>query len=405
MSSNPTTAPSFGSLLLICCLVVFGCYFGTYMRLPVVPLYALSLGADPVQVGIINAAFLFSAGTLSLPLGMLSDRLGIKFLAAVGLLILSASSFLLCLSRTPGEITWIYLFSGVGLAAFGPTVMALVANFSPATHLGRAYGWYTTALYTGMSIGPALGGFVAQGWGFPRVFFISGISTLLTFGVLAIFLPRARPVLPPGGGTREIAGSPLKHLLHNRPLWGCWLATLGGCFGLGMFLTFLPLHAHNQGLTLRQIGLVFATQGIINALSRFPFGHWSDRAGSRRGLVVAGLLGVAASLAGFGISRSPAHFILCAVAIGASMGLAFTSIGALIAETVPPDSRGMAMGGYNSCIYLGMMLSSAMMGPMITITGFPQSFLITGVISGSLTFVFYLLMKGFTPPAAPPCKR
>src|SRR5574340_643167 len=89
------------TLLCICCVVVFGCYFGTYLRMPVVPLYAVTLGADTVEVGLINAAFLLMAGVLSLPLGMFSDRLGAKLTAAIGILILSASSFLVGLSRTP----------------------------------------------------------------------------------------------------------------------------------------------------------------------------------------------------------------------------------------------------------------------------------------------------------------
>ncbi len=76
---------SYLRLLCICCAVVFGCYFGTYMRMPVVPLYAVTLGADTVEVGLINAAFLLMAGVLSLPLGLLSDRLGTKLIAAIGI--------------------------------------------------------------------------------------------------------------------------------------------------------------------------------------------------------------------------------------------------------------------------------------------------------------------------------
>ena len=77
----------------------------------------------------------------------------------------------------------------------------------------------------------------------------------------------------------------------------------------------------------------------MNAVSRLPFGHLSDRVKHRTLLVVLGLLGVAASLAGYGISRWPLHFILCAVAMGISMGLTFTSVAALSVETVPPELR------------------------------------------------------------------
>jgi MFS family permease len=399
MNPEPVPTPRYAVLLLICCGVVLGCYFGTYMRFPVVPLYALSLGGDTVMVGLINGAFLLSAGALSLPLGLIANRLGMKLLAGVGLLILAASSFLLAVSSTPHQLIWIYLFSGAGLAAFGPTTMSYVAGISPPTHLGRSYGWYTTALYVGMSLGPAAGGFVAEAWGFSPVFILSGLSIFLTFWIMFFFLPRARHVMPASPSQPAMGRAVIREVAKNRPLLGSWLATGGGCFGLGVFITYLPLHAHEQGLTYGQIGLVFAVQGVMNAVSRLPFGHLSDRVKHRTLLVVWGLLGVAASLAGYGLSRQPLHFILSAVAMGISMGLAFTSVAALCVETVPPDHRAIAMGGYNSAIYLGMMVSAAGLGPIIGLTGYKDGFLLTTLITVLITGIAFLLMKNFSPPS------
>ncbi len=399
MNPEPVPTPRYAVLLLICCGVVLGCYFGTYMRFPVVPLYAQSLGADTVMVGLINAAFLLSAGALSLPLGLIVHRLGMKLLAGVGLLILAASSFLLAVSSTPHQLIWIYLFSGAGLAAFGPTTMSYVAGISPPTHLGRSYGWYTTALYVGMSLGPAAGGFVAEAWGFSLVFILSGLSIFVTFWVMFFFLPRARHVMPASPSQPAMGRPSSGKSAKNRPLLGSWLATGGGCFGLGVFITYLPLHAHEQGLTYGQIGLVFAVQGVMNAVSRLPFGHLSDRVKHRTLLVVWGLLGVAASLAGYGLSRRPLHFILSAVAMGISMGLAFTSVAALCVETVPPEHRAIAMGGYNSAIYLGMMVSAAGLGPIIGLTGYKDGFLLTTLITVLITGIAFLLMKNFSPPS------
>jgi MFS family permease len=382
---------TYSTLLLICCTVAFGGYLGSHMRLPVVPLYARSLGADSFMVGMINAAFLLMAGLFSLPLGMLSDRLGRKRLACVGILMLSATSFLLFFSTTPVQMIGIYFFFGIGLAAFGPTMMSLVADISPPTHLGRSYGWYTTALYTSMSLGPAIGGFVASELGFLEVFLISGTLVFVTFWLIIFFLPRARHVLSGLGRPKRSAAA--RELLRNGPLISCWLVTLGGCFGLGMFITFIPLHAQNRGLTAAGIGLVFAVQGMCNALSRIPFGHLSDRVAKRGNLVVVGLLGFSVAMVGFALAESAVHFILAAFVLGISMGLAFTSVGALIAEVVPSESRGLAMGGYNTCIYLGMMLSSAIMGGIIGKIGFDNSFHLTAFINFLLLSFFYFLMK------------
>lgn len=390
-------AATYGKMLTVISLIAFASYVASYMRFPVVPLFARSLGINTAHIGIINSGFFLMAGSLSLPLGILSDRWGRKRLAAWGLVLLSGSSFLLGFSGSMLPLLGIYLLFGIGMAAFGPTMMSMVADCSPSTHLGRSYGWYTTALYCGMSLGPAVGGFVAQGFGYIQVFFISGALIVLVFGMLLFSLPQQQKFSAANGG-RHLRVIIIRDVVHNCPLLGCWLATLGGCFGLGMFITFIPLHAQNQGLPVSQIGMVFFIQGLFNALSRIPLGHLSDHVADRGRLVVIGLIGFALAMAGFGISHNFIHFSLSAAALGSSMGLAFTSIGALIAETVPPESRGLAMGGYNSVIYFGMMLSSGLMGYVIQRTGFATGFYLTAVVVLVLIGFFHLLIRGFRGP-------
>jgi predicted MFS family arabinose efflux permease len=58
------------------------------------------------------------------------------------------------------------------------------------------------------------------------------------------------------------------------------------------------------------------------------------------------------------------------------------------------------MGGYNTCIYFGMMLSSALMGSVIQKIGFGYGFYITAVVNLPLIIIFYLSMKNFSPTKA-----
>ncbi len=393
---KPLTTGSYGTLLFICCGLAFASYFASYLRIPVVPLFAASLGATTIQVGLINSAFLLMMALLSLPLGILSDRLGRKLLVTWGLVISLVTSLLLYFSQTPGQLMGIYLLFGIGLAAVGPTLMSYVADISPASHLGRSYGWYTTAIYSGMSLGPAVGGFFAQGWGFRPLFLMAAAFTAIIVWLAIFFLPGTEVTQNPKPlKTRNFLIS--KDLWHNRPLLGCWLVTLGGCFGQGMFITFFPLYADYRGLSVGQIGVVFAVQAVVNALSRFPIGGLSDRVGNRRNLAALGFLAFGAAIGALGIARSMAHFVLVAMALGATMGLAFTPLGALIAETVPAESRGLAMGGYNTCIYLGMMLSSAFMGGVLGIISFASGFLLSGLLTFLTTAFFYLLLRDFSP--------
>jgi len=85
------------------------------------------------------------------------------------------------------------------------------------------------------------------------------------------------------------------------------------------------------------------------------------------------------------------HFVLAASALGLGLALAFTSVGALIAVVAPPGDRGLAMGGYNTCIYLGIMASSMAMGWVIEKTGYLTSFSLSAVTVLGAGVVFVLL--------------
>ncbi len=380
-------------LLLTCCMVSFACNVGSYMRIPIVPLFARSLGADTFQVGLINSSFLFMAGLLSFPFGILSDRLGRKSFILSGALISASSSFLLYFCNSPMHMIWTYLFFGVGLAAFNPTMMSYVADISPASRLGRSYGWYTMALYGGMTLGPAAGGFIGHALGYRGVFLISGAFIFLMSWLVVFFIPSSgtKPIRAPERKASDV----FREVRSNIPLLGCWLATLGSCFGYGTFMTFIPLYANRLGMNAGDIGLVFAAQALANALSRMPFGYLSDRIAKRGHLILFGFLVFALAMAGFARSHSMSMLLLCSSIVGVGLGILFTSLGALVSEVVPRTLRGLAMGGYNTCIYLGMMLSSLVTGLVIREKGFESGFYFTAVIAVMSAGLFYLSIRKY----------
>jgi len=388
MESQP---PHHARQLLICCGIGLVCFFGAYMRIPVLPLFATSLGAGTAQVGMINAAFMLSAGLLAIPSGLLSDRLGRRPMLLGGLLLMSVSSLLIPLSTSPLVMAAIYLLFGVGLAAFTPTMMSVIADVAPRSHLGRAYSWYTTAVYVGMTFGPAVGGLLGRAWGLGQVFVFSGSLIFLAFLISHIFLPKKTPHSHTESRKISLRRS-LSILLHNRRLLASLLGTIGGCFGFGMFITFLPLHAKAQGLNAGHVGIVFAAQALANALLRIPFGRLSDRL-DRGWMSVAGLIVFGSALAITGMFHSVVLLSACAALLGLGMGIGFTALGALVAEVVSQEQRGLAMGLYNSCIYLGMMLSSASMGGIIRGIGFKNGFILAGAISLALTLLFFVLYR------------
>ena len=136
-TKNQEDFSSYKSLLVATCGIAFGSYFATSLRLPVVPLFAVTLGATTSEVGFINSSFLLMCGLLALPLGLLGDRWGRKLIISIGLVIASGTSLLLYWSRTPMELVGIYLGFGVGLAMIGPSLMAQMAGGGNISHLSH----------------------------------------------------------------------------------------------------------------------------------------------------------------------------------------------------------------------------------------------------------------------------
>ena len=244
------------ALLAFVCLVTFGCYFAVSMRLPVVPLHARAMGITTIQIGVINAVFYLMAGLLSVPAGMMSDRFGRRRLAIAGSIVLFTGMLLLYFGNSYLQFTGLYLLLGGGMAAFGPTMMSWVAEISPVSHLGRAYGWYTTALFCGLGMGPAVGGALGKGLGLRPVFLIGAAVVAVNMWAIQRFLPAEVSAV----ATREDKGRwrlNLIDVLSNRFLIGCWTTTFGACVIAGMFFSFMPLHADNSGLDVGQIGVVY----------------------------------------------------------------------------------------------------------------------------------------------------
>jgi MFS family permease len=242
---------------LLLCLIGFAAFFSSYLRIPVMPLFAAELGAGPAQVGTINGAFMLTAGLLSIPAGLLADRTGRKRPIIAGVTATALSSLLVTQCHLPGQMAAAYILFGAGLAAFAPGMLSLVADVMPSHRLGQAYGWYTTAIYVAMTLGPATGGYLAKVLGLREVFLVSGVL-LAGVTLLALLL---LPEGPPRHKTELQATMAASFaLLHNRRLGACLLATAGSCIGFGVFLTFLPLYASQQGYDPAQVGLVFAAQ-------------------------------------------------------------------------------------------------------------------------------------------------
>ncbi len=365
------------------------------MRLPLVPLFARELGASTVEVGMINAGFMLAATLLSSPLGLMSDRLGRRRLIVAGMAISCLTSVFLLAAKTPLQLGAVYLFSGIGLACFSPAMMSYVGDVSPASFLGRAYGWYTSALYLGMASGPGLGGAIAGG-GFRAAFLVSAIVIAAGLLLAGPRMPAPPPVARPPSA--DLPGD-LREILRNRTVVSCWIATFFSTYAWGSLFAFFPLYAKDAGISVFHTGLIFTTQAGANALFRLPTGHVMDKTGKRYRYICYGNTLFGLAILGVGQFRTvPALYAIFALA-GATMAATFTAIGAELSEAVDTRIRGLTMGGYNTCIYGGFAVSAATLGTVIDRFGFPAGFGLAGALCALSSLALVLLFSRAPHPA------
>lgn len=368
-------------VLGLACLLTLLHYTGAYMRVPVLPLYATAHGASPAAVGLIMGAHMVVAAISAIPFGLASDRWGRRTLLLGGMALSALTSLLLPLASLPPGLMAIYGAAGLGVAAFTPSVMSLVGDVAAPGAMARAYAWYTTALYTGFGAGPILGGYVAQVWGHRAAFVVAGI-------VIAAALA-AGGMLPP---TRVVAARPsplvaAADLRRNQRVWAGWTATVSGLGLWGAILTFFPLLARERGISPLEIGLVLGVQAFVNTAARVPAGWLLDRTGGRRPYVLGGLGAAALATGLLPHASGRADFVLLSAVIGAAFAVTFVAVGAALSEATTPATRGLAMGGYSTAIYLGMGLASVGLGPVMGRWGYTAGFALAGAAGALGTLV------------------
>lgn len=349
---------------------------------PVVPLYAAELGAPVSQVGLIVAAFSYVTAFLLIPLGMLSDRLGLHKFVVGGLAIFALAPLLYPLAINPQQLIIVRAIHGLAAAAFLPAAVALATDLAPAAQRGEAIGWYTMSFQLGLMAGPITGGFVLGYLGFDAAFYTcSAVSLLgLVFVLCRLGAIAQRPMA-------ERTGTSSWGWMKQALAFAALLMPLFIAIGAGTLGTYIPLYGQGFGITAAGAGAIITASYASSALLRAPAGRLSDRVG-RKPMIVCGMA-VTAVAAGFiSVFHSLSPLIIVAIFFGIGMGLAMPAGLALVADLSSAGQRGLAMAMPTCFFQIGLAVGTTAMGFVAEASGFEMMFL---ACASSLAFGLFII--------------
>lgn len=384
---------------------------GFSMIFPFLPTYVEALGTNTDLSLVFWAGAVFSAQGLTLmvasPLwGALADRWGRKPMVQRALFGGAAIVLLMGFARSAEELTLLRAIQGA-VTGVVSAASALVASVTPRHRTGYALGALQTALWSGVALGPFLGGLLADLYGFRAAFVITS-GLLLIGGVLVQFGVREdfTPPEGPGGLRTMVAGWRL--LFATEGVKAVYAARFGAWLGRGVLVPVLPLFVPlillNDSFVATFTGLVIGVASATGTASALLLGRLGDRIGHRRILWLSALGAAAAYLPMAWVERPWQLLALNALA-GVAIGGVMPSISALLARYSERGEVGSAFGIDNAVVgasralapLLGVGVVSLVAGPFGLETGYRAVFLTT-----SLLFVAALLVAVLWLPRSPP---
>jgi len=279
---------------------------------PILPLYVGTLGVLSQREVRLYAGLVFFVSGAAMAVfspiwGVLSDRYGRKLNVERAMFCGAVLMALTGLVQNVYQLLLLRVLQGA-LTGTVTAVTTFVACAVPRNRSGRALGMLQTAIYVGATVGPLLGGTVADTWGYRASFFVTG--ALLFLGGVIVFLSAEEPpegslCCPPSrgresGGDRSIRGRVQRQLLPvfgSGALVGVLTIALSVRMAARLAGSTLPLFvqsiAASDGRVATITGLISAGTSACGALGSLSLGRLGDRHGYRRVLPIAVMLAFA----------------------------------------------------------------------------------------------------------------
>jgi len=304
------------------------------------------LGLSLVQVGWIWGAGSVLGIFMGLIGGPVGDRFGPRRTLAAACLLMGIAGAARGLSNSFTMLALTTLIAGFGQWSIPMNIHKACGIWFPKEQLGMANGVVALGMAFGFLLGSLLAATVFSpifgGW--RNVLFVYG-AVAIVFSMLWWFSQEKAGVEGQQGNQMITFRKAIGHVVRLRNVWILCIATAGvtGCVN-GMF-GFLPLYLRDLGWGPAIADGTLASFHAVSMLFTIPIAMFSDRVGSRRGVLMASalLIGTGTGLLGFssGVLISVA-VLIAGISRDGFMALTMTAI--IEEKGIGPRFAGTATG-------------------------------------------------------------
>ncbi|MDO8141611.1 MAG: MFS transporter [Candidatus Brocadiales bacterium] len=371
-------------------------------RTPILPLFALSLGAKPEEIGFVVGASTITGIFFKLPAGTLSDIYGRHKMLLISILGFALTPFVYYLITNYWQLVSIRFFHGLATSIYGPVSMAMIAD-TAGGQKGERLSWFSSITIIGNLVGAPLGGYILQyldkngGYTLAHFHIAYGICGLFGLTSLAFTLKLFF------SGTMETRQNKIslidtcrkfskgiKEVMSDYRV--IITSNMEGIQNLsvGALEAFLPVYAVTvAGLSAFQSGILWGAQIVTTILSKPIMGKISDRYG-RKPIIFFGMWICAVPFACIPLTHN--FYLLLSLASVFGVGEAFvtSSSAAMVAEFCKEQHYGAAMGTFGSIFDIGHASGPILAGFLLAHMSYLSSFSIIAIllILASFTFMF-----------------
>ena len=316
---------------------------------PYLSVYTVALGATGTQLGIVNSVGMGVSGLTGPFLGWIIDRIGVKRIYLIGIVLLAVSYLVYGLAQgwVVIIIAMVAYWLGMGVAGQGCAVICANSLASEERATGMAICETAGMGLLGITA-PMIGALLVTSFGGVNVngirplFFISLAGIVATFFLILTQLSNRR-----WGSLAEDSSNLLKGFAqmfrqgHNLKRW--LVITSVGSLPWSMVMPFTQVFAHEiKGAEEYVLGAMVTASALAPLVLGIPIGRLADKIGRKKVLYLIMPFGWASMLM---LIWAPSSGFL--VASGALRGFIMTGMvvgGAMTFELVPPEEMGRWLG-------------------------------------------------------------